>query len=131
MTEERDLKKLLAQMEPAVHQDLFVFCTFADRHVPPSLEPIATFQEAEGLTAIVPKYQAESLGLPLRFESRLVTLTVHSSLEAVGLLARITSAIAAEGIPCNVVSGYHHDHIFVPSDKVERVYAALLDLTTQ
>jgi hypothetical protein len=125
MTEERDLKKLLAQMAPAIHQDLFVFCTFADRRVPSSLEPLATFQESEGLTAIVPKHQAESLGLPLRFESRLITLTVQSSLEAVGLLARVTSTIAAEGISCNVVSGYYHDHIFVPREKAEIAYAVL------
>lgn len=129
MTEERDLARLLAHMKPVVHQDLFVFCSFADGRIPPSLKPITTVQEAEGLTAIVPSQQAAALGLPLRFESRLITLTVHSSLEAVGLLARVTSAIAAEGISCNVVSGYFHDHIFVRKEEAEAALAALQNLT--
>jgi hypothetical protein len=38
----------------------------------------------------------------------------HSSLEAVGLIATIVTKLAADGVSTNVVSGYFHDHIFVP-----------------
>jgi hypothetical protein len=39
---------------------------------------------------------------------------VHSSLEAVGLIATISAALAREGVSANVVSGFFHDHVFVP-----------------
>ena len=60
----------------------------------------------------------------------MITLTVHSSLEAVGLLAEVATAFAARGISVNVVSAYYHDHLFVPSDRVEEALAALSELST-
>lgn len=36
----------------------------------------------------------------------MVMLTVHSALDAVWFLARIGGALAAQGIACNVVSGF-------------------------
>jgi hypothetical protein len=41
-------------------------------------------------------------------------LTVHSSLEAVGLTAAVSKALTEANISCNVVAAYYHDHIFVP-----------------
>ena len=45
----------------------------------------------------------------------MITLDVHSSLESVGFLAAVSARLAAAGIPCNAVSAFHHDHLFVPS----------------
>ena len=128
MVGERNLDKLLQLMAPRVHPETFVFCCFRDFRLPQSLEPISTFAEAEGLTAIVPKKQAEALGIGFQFESAMVTLSVHSSLETIGFLARISVAVAAKGIPCNVVSGYFHDHLFVPPAKVAETLTALAGL---
>ena len=61
--------------------------------------------------------EAEQLGLPYQFPSRLITLTVHSSLEAVGFLAAITAHLAKAGISVNAVSAYYHDHLFVPEPR--------------
>jgi hypothetical protein len=44
----------------------------------------------------------------------MITLSIHSDLEAVGFLAAITTALAAIDIPVNAVSAYYHDHTFVP-----------------
>jgi hypothetical protein len=55
--------------------------------------------------------------LDFAYPSRLITLMVHSSLEAVGFLAVITERLAAAGISVNAISAYYHDHIFVPVDK--------------
>lgn len=122
---ERNLNALLHQMTPEVHPQVFTYCCFPDRQLPPGLTPVGTFHEAEGLTAIVPLQQAQALGLPHQFECRMVTLTVHSALDAVGFLARISAALAAEGIACNVVSAFHHDHLFVPQDRLEAAVKAL------
>ena len=46
------------------------------------------------MTIVVRREEAETLGLPCQFPSRLITLSVHSSLEAVGFLAVITARLA-------------------------------------
>jgi uncharacterized protein len=92
---------------------------------------VGTFHETEGLTAIVPLQQARALSLDFQFECRMVTLAVHSALDAVGFLARITAALAAQGIACNVVSGFRHDHLFVPRDRLEPALQALHRLSRQ
>jgi hypothetical protein len=56
---------------------------------------------------------------------RMITLTVHSSLAAVGLTAAFSARLAREGIGANVVAAFHHDHIFVPAADAERALAAL------
>lgn len=35
------------------------------------------------------------------------------------------SAWRAEGIPCNVLAGFHHDHLLVPVDKADNCIAVL------
>jgi hypothetical protein len=59
------------------------------------------------------------------FPCRRTTLTIHSSLEAVGLTAVFAGALARAGIGCNVVAGYTHDHLFVPADRADDAVAAL------
>ena len=125
MAGELDLIKLRRQMEPKVHGETFVYCCLLDFQVPAGLVPICTFAEAEGLTAIVPKAQAERLGIPFEFESAMITLTVHSSLDAIGFLAVVSAALAAKDIPCNVVSAYYHDHLLVPPGKLPESLAVL------
>ena len=114
MPGERDLTKLLAKLEPTLHPDSFVFCSFRDFQLPRGLAPICQFREREGLTAIVEEGQALRLGLAHEFPARLISLRVHSDLNAVGLLSAVLHVMAAAGIPCNVVSGFFHDHLFVP-----------------
>lgn len=73
-----------------------------------------TFAEAEGTTLILDRRQAEAAGLPDDPPMAWITLTVHSSLEAVGLTATVSNALAQANIGCNMVAAYYHDHIFVP-----------------
>jgi hypothetical protein len=54
---------------------------------------------------------------------------VHSALDAVGLTAAVSTALADAGLSCNVIAGYHHDHLLVPADRVAEALAVLSDLS--
>jgi uncharacterized protein len=131
MTGVRDLHDLCRQMTPSMVEGVFVYCSFSDFRLPHGLEPICTFREDEGLTAIVSKTQAEASGVSYTFPCRLITLAVHSSLDAVGFLACITNRLAREGIACNAVAGFHHDHLFVPQSRAEETLQVLRSLASE
>ncbi|NKX66490.1 ACT domain-containing protein [Labrenzia sp. 5N] len=130
MTGETELATLISQMRPMLDPEPYVFCTFASKSMTDLVEydPIGLFAETEGLTAILPVERARELGLAEAEWFRRITLTVHSSLEAVGLTASISAALAAEGISANVVAAYFHDHVFVPEERADDALAALRKL---
>ena len=129
MTGERDLDALLNNIKPELQPGIFVFCTIpANQPVPAALNPLLTFREQEGTTLVIPREEAEAAGLNHAFASRLITLTVHSALDAVGFLAAITACLAAAGISVNAVSAFHHDHLFVPYDRADEAMALLQDM---
>jgi hypothetical protein len=113
MTGEKDLDKLLRTMKPELQPGDYVFCLAEDLSTVPFSEVVLMFRENEGITVIVRKELADTLGLSYSFVAAWVTLTVHSSLEAVGLTAAFSKALAENGISCNVVAAFYHDHLFV------------------
>lgn len=125
MSGETDLDRLLAGMEPVLHPGTYAFATLDAGALPPTITPRMTFREAEGMTVILLRQDAEAAGIACGFPSRMITLNVHSALEAVGFLARITTALAAEGIGVNPVAAFYHDHLFVPEDRAEDALAIL------
>ena len=131
MIPERDLERLQRQMAPELRSDTFVYCSFNAWQLAEGLEPLCTFREAEGLTAIITKAQAIQYGVDFLFEARHITLTVHSSLDAVGFMASVSRALADASIPCNVVSAYFHDHLFVPSERASEAMEILHALQRQ
>jgi hypothetical protein len=128
---ETDLGRLLAGMRPALDPGTeWVFCVVPGGAPPDAaLEPVAMVREAEGWTAVVPRERAARAGLPYEGTFRRITLTVHSSLAAVGFLAAVAGALAAAGIPCNAVSGAYHDHLFVPTGRADDAIAVLSALS--
>ena len=130
MSGERDLATLLQNMKPEMHDGVFVFCSIAaDKEIPATLRPVHLFREREGTTLVMRREEAESAGLPYQFASRLITLTVHSSLEAVGFLAAITGRLAQAGISVNAVSAYYHDHLFVPEHTADEALQLLQEMS--
>ena len=89
------------------------------------------FRESEGLTLIVSEEAARKAGLAAIFPCRRVTLDIHSSLDAVGFMAAITTRLAASGIGVNPVSAYFHDHLFVPAGRAEEAVAILEQLAAE
>lgn len=132
MTGETDLQKLLASMTPELLPGVHVFVTLPpDVPVAKTLDPVMVFREREGTTLIVLEDQAKAAGLEGVFPSRMITLNIHSSLEAVGFLAAITARLATAGMGVNPVSAFYHDHLFVPVDRAEEAMDLLRQLAKE
>lgn len=130
MTGETSLGALLRSMNPELNEGDYVFCTVADSRRVEGVEVIGSFREREGLTVILERSQALQLGLDCDYVMAWITLTVHSSLAAVGLTAAFASALGAAGISCNVVAGFYHDHLFVGKDDAQQAMDTLRALAT-
>jgi uncharacterized protein len=124
-TGEKNLTTLLKTMKPALHTGDYIFCSVANAGLIPADEIILLFKEPEGTTLIIKKETADAAGLAYSFVASWITLTAHSSLEAVGLTAAFSGALAKEGISCNVVAAFYHDHIFVNKKDAEKAMAVL------
>jgi hypothetical protein len=132
MPGERNLETLLQNMKPEMHEGVFVFCSMSEnKEIPATLKPVHIFREREGTAFIIRREEAEAAGLPYQFASRLITLTVHSSLEAIGFLAAITGRLAEAGISVNAVSAFYHDHLFVPEHRAEEALDHLQNMSKQ
>lgn len=131
MSGETDLNKLLGSMQPVLSESEYVFASLdEDSSVTVAeLAPLGTFYEKEGLTVIVSKSNADFAGLSYEGVFQCITLNVHSSLEAIGLTAAVSTALANIGISANVVAAYYHDHIFVPIAKANEALVCLDSLT--
>lgn len=129
MSGETDLAVLFSNLKVRKSDELYVFvsCTADDmpENLPENLPVLMRFEEAEGTTLILTKSVAEQHNLPYEFESYCLTLDIHSSLEAVGFMARIASLLAAAQIPVNPVAGFYHDHLFIPAKKADEALSLL------
>lgn len=130
MTGETSLSILLRSMNPQLNEGSYVFCSLRDASRLNGIQPLGSFNEAEGLTVILPRQQADQLNLPYSYEAAWLTLHVHSALEAVGLTAAVATALAQAGISCNVIAGYYHDHLFVAHADGARALAVLQTLSS-
>lgn len=101
-------------MQPVLHPEKYVFCTTADLSHIQLDHLIGSIKEEEGISIILSKQHADAYRLKYDFVAAWISLEVYSDLAAVGLTAAVSGALAEENISCNVVAGYHHDHIFVP-----------------
>lgn len=127
MSGETNLDILLKSMSPHLNEDEFVFVSIENGRYGQlgELAPIAMFIEDEGMTLVVPKATADDNGFSYDSTFCCITLTIHSSLDAVGLTAAFASKLAEKDISANVIAGYYHDHIFVQSEKSEQAMSAL------
>lgn len=120
-----DLSVLLRTMEPVLNPGIFVYASINDNiSIDPALV-LASIREPEGLSVIMYATDALRYKLPTLFRCSWITLTVNSDLQAVGLTAVFSTALASAGISCNVVAGAYHDHIFVPVHAAEKAMEEL------
>jgi len=130
-TGEKNLKKLIAHMEPILNKGAYVFATVQNTNRIPRTLTVCEIKEQEGTTVVLKKEDALELGLSFEFVASWITLNIHSSLEAVGLTAAFSTALAKNNISCNVIAGYFHDHIFVDQKDEGKALAVLQHLSTK
>jgi len=128
---ERNLDILIQKMTPELRGN-YVFCS-VDETAFASLpiRPLGFFAEREGITLIISREDADRYRLHYTFVAALITLGIHSDLEAVGFLATVCTTLAEAGISTNVISGYYHDHLFIPYEAAERAMALLAKLSNE
>jgi uncharacterized protein len=124
---ERDLRRLLSGMRPVLNPGRYVFTTVPDE-ISAGVHAVVTVAEPEGLTLVVPQQDADTAGLSYGYVAAWITLRVHSALEAVGLTAAVARELADAGLSCNVVAGFHHDHLFVPYERAAEAVTVLENL---
>ena len=127
MSGETDLSRLIVAMRPAVREGEYVFVSLTRL---PDVECEATVREDEGVTCVVRRAVADDRGWAYDFVAGWITLEVHSALAAVGLTAAVSQVLTSQGISCNVIAGYFHDHLLVPLDRVADAVRALEELST-
>jgi hypothetical protein len=119
-------------MSPEIQDGEYVFCTLAGDYLDyKHLSPLASFKESEGLTLIVSVEAAKKEKLVFEGTFKQITLTVHSSLEAVGLTAAVANKLSSYGISANVIAAYYHDHVFVQTEKAGQALLALKEFSSE
>jgi len=124
-----DLRVLLAALDPEIDPVPKRFLHVSHEKARERMaEALMMFREAEGTTLIVDVEPEDAAGSERLLWAR-ITLRVQSSLTAVGMMAAVSAALAKRGIPCNPVSAFLHDHIFVPWERRDDALEALSHLT--
>lgn len=119
MAGETDLGLMLRDLEIRRREGVYVYVHLAPGVTLPDAPLSALVTEVEGTTVVMRETDADVAGLDWSFRAAWLTLTVHSSLDAVGLTAAVSTALAVQDIPCNIIAGYHHDHLLVPEEHAD------------
>jgi uncharacterized protein len=122
-----DLAAILDSLDVEVRPDSYVFVN-VPAESGAEARAHAVVREGEGVTVVLTTQDAAALQLPGEPAFAWLTLTVHSSLEAVGLTATFSRALAEADISCNVLAGYFHDHLLVPDKDRDRAVTVLRSL---
>lgn len=130
MKGETDLAMLIKTMMPELNAGEYVFCKTDNLQDIDVAAMLCMFKEKEAYTVVIKKELADKLQLSYTYIAAWITLTVHSSLKAVGLTAAFSKALAENGISCNVIAAYYHDHIFVDIKDADNAVKVLKLLST-
>lgn len=118
-------------LQPTLHPGTYAFCTVQEVDPTLTAKAILWFKESEGITIIADKEIADAHQLEYSYLAAWITVGITTTLNMVGLTALFSSALAKEGISCNVVAAYYHDHIFVDIKDALRAVNILSNLSLQ
>ena len=131
MNGETNISTLLNQMTPTQNVGEYVFATLKDVTMIHRNDTVCEFKEKEGTTIVIERKKADKLNLSYTYIASWITLMIHSSLDAVGLTAIISTTLAKHTISCNIIAGYYHDHIFVNTKDTEKAMQVLTELANK
>ena len=126
MVGETNLARLLSGLRPELRGTDWGYAVAPA--VPEGMRPFAALAEDEGMTLVAPLGELRAAGLAAEGPMARITLTVHSSLQAVGLSAAVCGALAEAGISANVLAGFFHDHIMLAAADADRAMKVLEQL---
>lgn len=129
MAGETNLKKLIHGMTPVLNEGEYVYASLTDLSKIDRQGTICEFKEKEGTTVVIERKKADQLKLHYEFVASWITLEIHSSLEAVGLTAAFSKALAEHSISCNIMAGFYHDHLFVDAKDALKAMEVLKNLS--
>jgi len=129
MDREKKEQTILKKLNPKLNDGEYVFCSVNNIDKIESNKIIGSFKEKEGVSIVISKKEAINLNLSYSFIAAWITLRLYSSLEDVGLTANFSNALSNNGISCNVISGYYHDHVFVNINDKDKAMNILKNLS--
>lgn len=112
------------KLDYKAHLEAYVYCSLNNNPFSDD-EILFSFKEKEGVTYLVLKTVAEHHNIPCNESWALISIETTTSLSATGITAHISSALAKEKIPCNMIAAFHHDYLFVPFESAERAMIIL------
>jgi len=118
----------MSRLNPVLHDGTYVFTSVPIDTDVSGLDVVATMQESEGLTLVLPEAQAKGRDFSYKFRFSWITIGVQSALDSVGLTTSFSKALSERSIAVNVVAGVFHDHLFVPRDHAEAALECLREL---
>lgn len=129
MAGEENLGQLMRGMSPKLNEGEYVFARVENFNGIDRDTTICEFKEEEGITIVIEKAKADEIGLAYEFIASWITISIHSSLDAVGLTALFSSELTKYNISCNVIAAYYHDHIFVDKKDAKKALKILTALS--
>ena len=126
----KKINEIIKNLNPKLNKGEYVFCSIKDINDINMIDIVSSFKESEGYSIIISKEEAIKNSLHFYFVSAWITLEINSSLDSIGLTSAFSKELTEAGISCNVLAGYHHDHIFVPYHKKAKAMKILGDLFT-
>jgi hypothetical protein len=123
-----DAVSILRQTPLVVRRGPFALCAWPRGE---SLPPLFfTVRDDRETTALVLEADLAALPAPERVQPgfAVVTLDLPMDWGVVGVLARVSGALAAAGIPLGALAAFSRDHLLVPASRVDEALAALADV---